>query len=288
MGIVIVTIPGETKKAFAQALHTETNGAVDLVVIQKPRQFSLTERIRRLAAAVGWGGLSREIWYGFLLRINRRARESLEYFRFSEHRAAPRRAMPRFIEVDSINSDAVRRTLEDLKPDLLVVWGSTILERRLVHSAKHALNLHMGYCPHYRGALANQHAVLSNDYSKIGATIHYVNGKADAGDVIAIIPADTSKSPRELFAELNRKSFETYIEIASRLFAGETLPRTPQEHIPGRTLLLREWTPSLRYALGRQMIEWERTKLPAPKFDAALRAFTNGSGMRAHSEFLHD
>ena len=118
----------------------------------------------------------------------------------------------------------------------------------------------MEYCPRYRGGLATQHAVLRGDVEHVGATIHYVNGKPDAGDILEVIRADTSKHPRELLLDVNNRAFERFVDIAERLAAGENLPAVQQENDQSNVLLLREWVPSLRYRLGRKMLEWEKEK----------------------------
>src|SRR3989344_3420707 len=100
----------------------------------------------------------------------------------------------------------------------MVVWGSTIIKPDIIKTAKKAINLHMGLCPYFRGAIANQSAVMHGSLSYIGATIHYVEEKVDAGDILATITVDTNKRPRELFRQLNDRAQEHYLEIAQKLF----------------------------------------------------------------------
>lgn len=269
MSIVIITISGDVKTAFARELHAAARGGVDLVIVQKQRKHSLFRRILKLYYAVPLRDLPKEAWYGILLRLNNRVRKALGYFRAVSVTGEAKLNAPRTIEVDSVNSDEVHKILKSLSPDLLVVWGSTILSPRIVHSAKRAVNLHLGYCPYYRGALANQHAVLRGDIERIGATIHYINGKADAGDILEIMEADISKSPQELLLDLNNRAFEKYIDVACRLAAGEDPPSAKQEHVPGNVLLLREWSPSLRYSLGRRILDWERQASISASWPAA-------------------
>ncbi len=46
--IVVITIPGNSKRAFTNALHKNTDGAVSLVIIQKQSQKTLVQRFRAL------------------------------------------------------------------------------------------------------------------------------------------------------------------------------------------------------------------------------------------------
>lgn len=258
MGIVFITIPGDDKQVFGNALHWKTNGAVDLVIIQRTENHSLTKRLIRLREAVGWKNIPRELYYATLLRLNRKVREALQYFREADLPFALKFHIPRTLEVSSVNSDEVHTVLRKISPDLLVVWGSTILAPRILTTAKKAINLHLGHCPHYRGALANQHAVLRDDLQRLGATIHYINGKADAGDILAVVTADATKAPRDFFRELNNKAREKYLEVATSLFNGKKLFAKKQDAHSNKVLLLKNWTPTLRYKVGRQVLAWER------------------------------
>ena len=262
MGIVIITIPGEAKRAFVNSLHKITGENVDLVIIQKskPNHNSLVSRIKRLYDKVGLKALPQEIWYAILLRLDESARNTLEYFRErSSSSSSEIDYLPKTMEVLSVNSDEVFETLKELSPDLIVIWGNTIIKPHIIKTAKRAINLHMGLCPYYRGAIANQYAVISRQSARIGVTIHYAEEKVDAGDILATITADTLKTPRELFRELNDRAEKRYLEIAYQLFAGENLPKRPQDTSQGENLMLKHWTPKTRYSLARQIMEWEKT-----------------------------
>jgi hypothetical protein len=268
MGIVFITIPGEAKRAFANTLHEKTDGNVDLIIVQKPKRMNVVESVLRLASAVGWLNLPRELWHGLLLRFDG-TKEALEYFRAHSPLSAGE-YVPPFIEVDSVNSDKVYELLKRISPDLLVIWGSTVLEDRILKTAKKAINLHLGYCPHYRGALANQHAVSRGDMSRIGATIHYVEKKVDAGEILAVVAADHLKSPREVFRDLNDRVMALYLDIATRLHQGEHIPGVPQDTSRAENFLLKHWTPSMRHGVGQKMLAWERAFVEENLVDRTL------------------
>src|SRR3989344_9659925 len=79
MGIVVMVLPGEQQRAFANALHKAT-GKVELIVITKPRQKT-EGRMRRILGAIRSGNILRELWYGALLRMSRKTRAVLGYLR---------------------------------------------------------------------------------------------------------------------------------------------------------------------------------------------------------------
>ena len=262
MGIVVITMVGVSKLAFASALAQKTHGAVDLVIVQRSSVLTLRERFLRAQKMFRERRFFSEMWYSLMLRLHPKARRTLAYFRESsaERNFNPKNT-PKILEVDSVNSEETLAVLRKLSPDLLVVWGSKRLDTAVLATAKQSINLHIGRCPYYRGTLANQHAVLSDDFTRIGATVHHVASEIDSGDILSIIEPDLSKKPRELFCDLNDRAQATCIDIAARLYAGEQIPKMEQDRKTGKTLFLREWTPAVRYKVATRMREWEENGL---------------------------
>jgi len=255
-GIVFLTVPGDIKHHFAKRLDKHTGHSLRLVIIQRKEQKSVFQRIKYLYKRVGLR-IFKEIWYATLLRLDKSIDISLRYFR--EHSFKQKSInFENTLEVTSVNSDEVYNTLKEISPDLLVVWGGTIIEPRIIATAKKAINLHFGLCPYYLGALANQHAVILDDYSNIGATIHHIEPTADTGDILAVIKADTNKNPRYLFADLNDQAMDQFLEIATKMFYGKEISVTLQDNSHSNILYLREWVPSVRYKLGKKIINWEK------------------------------
>ncbi len=257
MGIVVITMPGAAKRSFVNALHRNSGKGVSLVIIQ--RSATDTRRIKlKRSASLGLRRMFSESWYGLIMRLSPHLRSTLAYFRDSTVPAGNDEYLPKTLIVDQVNSDEVHTALAAISPDLLVVWGSKVLEPRIIKTAKNAINLHMGRCPKYRGTLANQCAVLNDDRANIGATIHQVDAHVDAGAVYAVVSPDLKKHPREVFIDLNNRAQAACIDIASRLHAGENLPTNPQDETIGKNLLLKDWVPSVRYAVAVKMRSWEQ------------------------------
>ena len=258
MGIVFITIYGDSEKAFANALHKETGRGVDLVLFEKPKPRKLVGRFRSMLAAARAGTLIREVWYGILLRLRRETGSVIRYFRESSPFESSPGYDPETLEVEDINSEETRAILERLSPDLIMVLGGSVLRHPVIQTAKKVVNLHMGLSPHYRGAVANQFAVLRRDAGRIGNTIHYVTNGVDTGDIIARIQADTTKPPGEMFRELNYETRKKYIDIAKRILAGEDVPAQKQDTATGDFFSLSKWTNEARYGVVSHILQWER------------------------------
>lgn len=257
MSIVFITIPGHNKTEFARQLHQKIKDGLSLIIVQKkPRKTSVV-RLIEFYKKVRLKRFFIEIWYAILLRLNPKVQKSLRYVQGNTKNNNDNSFPVKTIEVSSVNSENVFNILKKISPDLIVVWGSTILKPHILGTAKKVINLHFGYCPFYRGALANQHAILCNDFSKIGATIHYVNDKADAGDIISIIKTQNKYRPKELFYDLHERTIKTYLKIITKLHGGKNLIAKKQDFSKSKNLLLSQWLPSVRYKLGKKIIDWE-------------------------------
>ncbi len=258
MGIVFITLPGAEQRAFAKALHEGTGGGVDLVLVKRAR-LSSAGRSGRIYKAVRSGAILQELWYGTLLRLSRKTRKVLAYLRASS--TAPSSSEPELetLEVEDINSREIEALLKRLSPELIVVWCSAILKPNILETAKKTINFHTGILPYYRGSVANQFAVLRRDVSRIGSTIHYVTRGVDRGDIIMQLYVDTKKRPREAFLELNNDSLRAFIAIAKRILAGEEVPGHAQNQTEGEFFRLSQWTNKMRWMLGRQLVQWEKT-----------------------------
>jgi folate-dependent phosphoribosylglycinamide formyltransferase PurN len=263
MSIVVVTVSGVAKLVFAGALNKRTKGAVDLILVQKPEKItSFSKRILNAKKKIFDGSFVKDAWYVSLLYMLPRMRKTLAYFREGRNHAKINRgSLPRILEIDSINSDEVYEILKKISPDLLVVWGSNIIKQRILDTAKGVINLHLGYCPHYRGTLANQNAVMDGEFTKIGATVHYVDSDVDVGDIISTVRPDFSKHPSQIFRDLRDRAQKSYIEIASKIHSGVTVPRKRQSTYVGKNMRLKEWTPERRYKVAKKMRSWEKGNL---------------------------
>jgi len=119
--IVFITIPGNSKKAFANELHAVTDGSIGLVIIQKQKRKSLIRRLALLIKNRLFRDILNNFWYAFLLHISQHKRKALTVFRNTSMDSYDQPYIPPVMEVTSINSEEVYQKLKDLAPDLLVV-----------------------------------------------------------------------------------------------------------------------------------------------------------------------
>ncbi len=130
------------------------------------------------------------------------------------------------------NEPAFVAAMARLAPDFLFsVYYRHMLKQPLLDLPRlGALNLHGSLLPRYRGRVP-VNWVLVNGETETGVTLHYMEAKADRGDIVAQqrVPITFQDTAFTLFAKLTAAAVEVMRESYPRLRAG-TAPRIPQDH----------------------------------------------------------
>ncbi len=258
MSIVIITTKENVKRDFANQLYLATDKGVKLVIITKNKKQNFFKRLKSLYNNVGFSGFIKEMWYALALRLDRKTKNKLSYFKNYTPKVTSYRWLPEIVEVDDVNTTEVHDLLAKISSSLLVIWDTTIIKENILKTSDIVINLHMGVCPHYRGAVANQFAMYKDDFANIGSTIHYVDSTVDGGNIIKIIKGNLKKPPLEMFRELNDKSQENFLAIAIDIFSGKKVHSVPQDMTVGENFKLKHWIPSVRYKTARKIAQWEK------------------------------
>lgn len=260
MSIVVVTIPGASKQSVVQNIQHRTNRAVALVVVQTPRPPSYRKTFERWRC-------DPERWYSLFcalrLRLDASLRRYLELFRARTPTPEITTWSAPVLETDNINASEVIAQIKAVQPTVLAVWGSTIISEEMTTVAPHAINLHMGCAPHYRGAIANQRAVERRDLARLGFTIHHINETVDAGNIIKQTCGRITHDPKTTFTALNDAAEATFVDVIAKLYAGDPVESTSQVGLAaGENVRLREWTPAMRYRVALLMKSWHDSGIP--------------------------
>ena len=141
---------------------------------------------------------------------------------------------PKYVQlrVHSINSPDVVTLLKAVRPDLVVVMGTSILGGDLLEAAgDNIVNIHGGYLPYYRGNHCFFFALYAEDFDRIGSTIHFVNRGIDTGDIIEhviplIRPADNAEM---LYCRAERLAIDRLVLLIEAWKLGKSLPRQQQQ-----------------------------------------------------------
>jgi methionyl-tRNA formyltransferase len=128
-------------------------------------------------------------------------------------------------EFPHINHPDVVALARELKPDLICVFGTSLIRGDLLKEGRLGIaNLHGGLSPEYRGADCTFWALYNGEPEKVGCTLHWIDAGIDTGGLIAHISPEVHADDDELtlFWRAVQRSAEVYAEFVRRLGQGET------------------------------------------------------------------
>jgi hypothetical protein len=129
-------------------------------------------------------------------------------------------------EVPHINHPNVVQLANELKPDLIAVFGTSLIRGELLQKGRLGIvNLHGGLSPEYRGADCAFWALYNKEPEKVGCTLHFIDAGIDTGRLIAHISPEVCPDDDELtlFWRSVKESASVYAELMRRLACGDKL-----------------------------------------------------------------
>jgi len=130
----------------------------------------------------------------------------------------------------SINLPDEVRMMQELNPDVVVVFGTGILKEQLIQAfAGNIVNLHLGLSPYYRGSGTNFWPLVNREPEYVGATIHYLDAGIDSGHMICHVRPDIAAGdgPHDLGNKTIQKALEVFPAVL-RAHAAGTVAARPQ------------------------------------------------------------
>jgi hypothetical protein len=155
--------------------------------------------------------------------------------------------------VPSVNSEACGRLLAELRPDLLLVYGTAIVQGRILELARHrALNMHTGISPYYRGADTWFWPLVNRELHMVGATVHECTSIVDGGPIFQTARAalGPTRNMYDLFAWSVAAGARIYVDVVREHLAGRARGE-PQDLSLGREYRSAERTPAWNRAARR-------------------------------------
>ncbi len=87
---------------------------------------------------------------------------------------------------ESINDPKIIDRVNNLAPDLIVVCGTRLIQKKIIERLSPPLfNMHVGITPKYRGVHGGYWALVNKDEENFGVTMHYIDPGIDTGGVIS-------------------------------------------------------------------------------------------------------
>lgn len=124
------------------------------------------------------------------------------------------------------NSQECRELLRSLKPDIVAVYGTLIIGKKLIETVPRLINVHTGLSPDYRGSDTIFWPIHNEEPEKIGVTVHRLDTGIDSGAILArgrpeILPEDTEHT---VFAKSVIVGTDLLCRAIRREYSGEAAP----------------------------------------------------------------
>lgn len=177
----------------------------------------------------------------FIRHFKNRAAAEERYFGDQERPDCPSLV----IEDDDLNAQPSVNFIEQIDPDLVLIFGSGMIRDPLFSNLpKHAINLHLGLSPRYRGAATLFWPFYFMEPAYAGTTFHYIVSEPDAGDVIhQVVP---ELEPADGIHDVACKAVAASAQEAPRLleiFEREGKWRTHVQRATGKNFLASDFKP---------------------------------------------
>lgn len=148
------------------------------------------------------------------------------------------------LHTDDINSAEVCAAIADLKPDVVVCQGTTLVRDKTIAQVPCPLNIHAGLSPYYRGSRCTEWALAVGDTSNIGVTVHRLTEDIDGGAVLGqvrvpVLPDDDVFS---INARITAVGTRVVGDALTLMKQGAALSFRPQRADQGLLLYRRQFT----------------------------------------------
>lgn len=111
-------------------------------------------------------------------------RERKENKYFGDFKFSNLNVTKKFVKSGEANSLEVFEWIKKRNPEIIFLYGSSIIKEPLLSLDSVFLNIHLGLSPYYKGAATNIWPLVNNQPECIGATFHIATNKVDAGPII--------------------------------------------------------------------------------------------------------
>lgn len=151
------------------------------------------------------------------------------------------------LETSSINSNEVLNFTNALKPDVILVSGTSLIKDTLLEIPVSIgiLNLHTGLSPYVKGGPnCTNWCLAEKQLHLIGNTIMWINKGIDTGDILAtdFVPLHEQDSLTDLHIRVMNHAHHLYLKTLDSVLAGHTEALSQNEMPAGKTYYTKSWT----------------------------------------------
>ena len=119
----------------------------------------------------------------------------------------------KLLKVRNINDSQVIQHLKNVKPDLIIVFGTYVIKEDLLRTFPYTqfVNIHFSILPYYRGSKPEFWQFYNKDYDKVGITLHIVEKNVDTGPILC--QAHTKVNSNDNYITIRYANLKTAINL---------------------------------------------------------------------------
>ncbi len=244
---MLLTGDGYEHRYVSRVLYSAFGDSLRGVIVAKPRSATVLRRIARYPRRYSLQQISARALaktWAVLVRKSARRAAALEKMLFPGGDSAILPATRARHVVPTHNGPECAARLAELRPDIIAVYGTSIIQPRIFCMARRAaLNMHTGISPRYRGADCVFWALHNQEPEWIGTTIHLLDEGIDSGPIVAAVRPEWGPNDDEdtLFGKCVMAGAKLYCESIRRALSGDVMGET-QRLSEGREYLSIERT----------------------------------------------
>lgn len=181
--IILLCGKGESSKIIYNGLKNEIDFAAVIIENHIEKKILFKRRLKKLGWLKTIGQVLFILTVPKILLLFHNKKKQLIFEQFNL-KLSPIDS-EKVISVESVNSSRCLKLLQELKPDLIIVNGTRIINSKVLHSiSAKFINTHVGITPKYRGVHGGYWAIANGDSQNFGVTIHEIDTGIDTGNVL--------------------------------------------------------------------------------------------------------
>lgn len=186
--------------------------------------------------------------------FQKRAQREQEFF--GTYQEFPKEVPLRELPQGEINSEEISERVENIGPDLIVLYDCSIMESSLMDSYRsRIIALHLGLPPYYTGFATDLFPYYYEEPECIGATLQLVSVKGEEGEILHQLRPEM-ESGDDLHCIGNKLIHKAGKQLPGVLRGFARQHITPQPQLPsGKICLSTELTPELLREIYRKFDE---------------------------------
>jgi len=142
----------------------------------------------------------------------------------------------RVLRVCGVNSPDTQRILDEIRPNLILVYGTSVVKPQVLNMASElSLNMHTGVSPYYRGTACAFWPVVNGEFDTVGATVHECIDRLDGGKIFAVVRVQVKRGDdlHTIFGRAVTAGADAYARVVRQYLEGR-LEGEPQDLRVGR------------------------------------------------------